>query len=170
MKKVLSTLILFGISCGFTFSQAPKVNLTKDGVKPVVLSFDASVSINQIYTKAKSWNASLVKYPKSTIRIDKENIQVKHGGYIEKAWKIRDNNFDHWYPMEYTLNIEIKDGKCRVTFATTEDGYKIWFAANGTTIKKFKDAKATFEATINALLTSLYNHIKSTPKKTEDSW
>jgi hypothetical protein len=171
MKKICSTLIVFGIFCGLAFSQtAPKYILTKDGVKPVVLSFDASVTTNQIYTKAKSWNASMAKYPNSVVRIDKENVQVKHGGYIEKAWRIKDNNFDHWYNMEYTLNVEIKDGRCRVTFNSQETAYKVWFNANGTIIPKFKDAKATFETTINTLLTSLYTQIKSTPKKTEDNW
>ena len=171
MKKILSTLIIAGLFCVFTFSQTvPKFTLSKDGVKPVVLTLDASYTANQIYTKVKSWNANMVNYQSSTIRIDKENVQVKHGGYIDKAWNIRANNYDHWYEMTYTLNIEIKEGRCRVTFENTADSYKVWFNADGTVIKKFKDAKSTFEATINNLLTSLYNHIKSTPKKVEDNW
>jgi hypothetical protein len=171
MKKIFLTVVVIGIFCGSAFSQTtPKFNLTKDGIKPIVLTFDASISINQIYTKSKSWNASMAKYPISAIRINKENVQVKHGGYVEKAWKITDNKFEHWYPMEYTLNVEIKEGKCRVTFDTPETGYKVWFNADGTILKKFKDSKATFELTVNTLLTSLYNYIKSTPKKAEDNW
>lgn len=157
--------------CGFASSQtAPKFTLTKDGVKPVVLTFDVSYTANQIYTRAKSWNAKLLKYPESTIRIDKENVQVKHGGYIEKAWKVRDNNFDYWYNINYTLNIEIKDARCRVTVDVPETNYKVWFNTDGTVTKKFKDSKTTFEATINNLLTSLFAHIKSEPKKAEDNW
>lgn len=171
MKTTLFAILILGLNWGLSFSQTtPKFNLTKEGVKPVVLTFDASVSINQIYTKAKSWNANLIKFPTSAIRVDKENVQVKHSGHVVQGWKIRANNYDHWYTLEYTLNIEIKEGRCRVTFETPEDRYKVWYNANGTTIPKFKDSEATFEKTINDLLTSLYTHIKSVPKKVEDNW
>lgn len=171
MKKLMFMLLIVAVCGEFSFSQTvPKFNLTKDGVAPVVLTFDASYTAYQIYNKVKSWNASLAKYPASAIRVDKENTQVKFGGHIVEAWKIRDNNYDHWYTMEYTLNVEIKDGRCRVTFETPETRYKVWFNADGTTIKKFKDSEISFETTINNLLSSLYNHIKSVPKKAEDNW
>lgn len=171
MRKIVSTLLISCVFCGFIFSQTtPKFNLTKDGVAPIVLTFDTSYSANKIYTNAKSWNASLIKYPQSAIRVDKENAQLKFAGHVEQAWKIRDNNFDHWYTMEYILNIEIKDGRCRVTFETPEVRYKVWYNASGTILPKFKDSEATFETTINGLLTSLYNHIKNIPKKVEDNW
>ncbi len=170
MKKILLLLII-GAYCGIAAAQkAPKFNLTKDGVAPVVLTFDASFTANQIYTKAKGWNTSKNKYPQASIRVDKENTQLKLAGYIEKAWKIRANNFDHWYPLDYALNIEIKDGRCRVSFETAENRYKVWYDKKGAIIPKFKDSEATFEATINELLTSLYTFIKTTPKKTEDNW
>lgn len=171
MKKIFLTLLISTIFCGFIFSQtAPKFNLTKEGIKPIILTFDAGLSANQIYTKLKSWNASMIHYPQSSIRVDKENSQLKFGGYIEKAWKIKDNNFDHWYPMEYTMNVEIKDGRCRVTFETPEVMYKVWYKADGSTVKKFIDSEATFETTINGLLTSLNTQIKGTPKKVESNW
>lgn len=170
MKKILLLLIVVAY-CGFSNAQkTPRFNLTKDGVDPVVLTFDASFSANQIYTKAKGWNFSKNKHPQSSIRVDKENTQLKLAGYIEKGWKIRANNFDHWYPLDYALNIEIKDGRCRVSFETPETRYKIWYNKDGSVISKFKDSEATFEATINELLTSLYIFIKTTPKPKEDNW
>lgn len=171
MNKLLSTLLLSIFICISVFSQSsPKFDLTKDGVKPVVLTFDAGLSAYQIYTKAKTWNASMVKYPQSAIRVDKESTQLKFGGNIEEAWKIRDNSIDHWYPLVYTLNVEIKDGRCRVTFETEEVRYKVWYNADGSTIPKFKDSEASFEASINLLLSSLNTHIKDVPKKVEDNW
>lgn len=154
------------------FSQAtPKFVLTKEGVKPVVLTFDASKTASMIFTRLKTWNAENIKYPKSTIRSEKENTQIKFGGYIEKGFKIRDNNFDHWYNLEYNLNVEIKDGRCRVNFETPESRYKVWFNQDGSVIKKFAASKASFEASINELLNSINTHIKNnTPKKTEDNW
>jgi hypothetical protein len=169
MKKLF---IAFLLSLPFVaFSQTtPKFNLTKEGVPPVVIPLDVSFTAVKIYEKVKSWNASLIKYPETGIRVDNPNIQVKFAGYKDNAWKIRDNNFDHWYTLQYTLNVEIKDGRCRVTFETPETRYKVWYNADGSIIPKFKESEASFETTINALLNSLVTHIKSVPKKVEDNW
>jgi hypothetical protein len=156
---------------GSVFSQAaPKFKLTKDGVKPVVLTFDASFSANQIYSKVKEWVALTYKNSKAAIRVDKENSLVKVGGFKSKAWKVRDNNFDYWYDLEYTILIEIKEAKCRVTFETPDNKYKVWYNKDGTIISKFKNSEATFEATVNEFLTSLNTHIKEKPKKAVDNW
>ena len=171
MKKIFLTLFLSGIFCEFSFSQTvPKFVLTKYGIKPVVMTFDANYNAGKIYTKLKNWNASQIKYPQSAIRIDKEDTQLKFAGYIEEGWKVRANNFDHWYSVQYTLNVEIKDGKCRITIDTPEVNYKVWYAADGSLLKKFIDSKTTFETSINKLLASLYTHIKDAPKKVEDNW
>lgn len=171
MKKLFILFLILGICNGLTFSQGtPKFNLTEEGVKPVVLTFDASFTANQIYTKVKEWVKLTLKDPKSATRIDKENQLIKIGVFKEKAYKIRDNNFDYWYDLEYTLTIEIKDAKCRVIFATPEVKYKVWYNKDGSTIKKFKDAEATFETTINEPLTALYKHIKEPKKVVKDDW
>jgi hypothetical protein len=170
MKKLFTLLFILVSFNGLIFSQtAPKYNLTKDGVEPVVLNFDASFTANQLYTKVKEW-VKLTNGSSKTLRIDKENSLVKVGIFKEKAWKIRDHNQDYWYDMEYTLNIEIKDAKCRVTFATPDVRWKLWFNKDGSTIKKFKDSEASFETTINEPLTSLYQYIKEPKKVVKDDW
>lgn len=171
MKKLILLLLVLGSSNDFIFSQvAPKFNLTKDGVAPVVLNFDATLKADQIYTSVKDWYTNTFKNPQSAIRIDTENTLVKIGAFKKQAWKIRDNNFDYWYDLEYTLTIDIKDAKCRVTFATPEERYKVWFMKDGSTIKKFKDSEISFEATINEVLTSLYKYIKEPKKVAKDDW
>jgi hypothetical protein len=171
MKKILLFPLIAFFLGGLLYSQTPpKFTLTKDGVKPVVLNFDASFTANQIYTRIKEWVLAYYKDPKAPIRVDKENTLVKVGGYKEKGWKIRANNFDNWYVLEYTLTIEIKPAKCRVTFETPETRYKVWFNSNGTVIPKFKDSKASFEATMNEFLTTLNDQIKGAKKKPADDW
>lgn len=171
MKKVFIFLLVVLSFSGNVFSQTqPKFNLTKDGIKPVVLTFDASFTANQIYTKVKQWVTETYKYPSTAIRVDTENTLVKIGGFKEKAWKIRANNFDHWYDLEYTITIEIKDARCRLTFATPEVRYKVWYNKDGSTIKKFKDSEATFETSMNEFLTSIYNAIKNPKQKPVDNW
>jgi hypothetical protein len=171
MKKIyLISLIIISFG-GSIFSQAaPAFILTKDGVKPVVLNFDASCTSNLIYSRIKEWVVATYKYPKSVTRIDTENKLVKIGSIKEKAWKIRSNNIDYWNDLEYTLTIDIKDAKCRVTFETNDVRWKVWFNKNGVLIKNFKDAKTSFEASINELLTSLNNQIKGSKKKNTDDW
>lgn len=171
MKQTCLALLSAFLICGLGFAQTPaKLNLTRDGIKPVVFTFDESYTAGKIYSKIKSWNASNIKYPPSAIRVDKENTLVKLGGYVEQGYKIRDNNFDHWYPIQYTMNIEIKDSKCRILFEVPEVNYKIWYNPDGSVIKKFADTESSFETTINKLLTSLVTYIKETPKKAEDNW
>lgn len=174
MKTIILSLLIITVYVGYNNAQTvkttPVFNVTRDGVKPVVLTFDASYTADKIYNKVKNWNASLINYPESATRVDKKNEQLKFGGYIEQAYKINANNFDHWYQMEYTVNIEIKDGKCRVTYDSPDDKYKIWFNTDGTVIKKFNASKASLETSINKLLTSIYTYIKDEPKKATDNW
>jgi hypothetical protein len=169
-KTILTTILGLIFSISIYSQTTPKFNLTKDGVQPVVLTFDETFTASKIYSKAKSWNATMADYPASVIRIDKENTQLKFGGYIEKAWKIRDNDFDSWFPMKYTMNVEIKDGRCRVTFESSENNYKVWYNTDGSTIKRFLVSESSFETAINKLLSSLYTYIKAVPKKTDDNW
>ena len=171
MKKLIIVILILGNYNGFIFSQAvPKFKLTPDGVKPVVLNFDASFTASLIYTRVKEWVKLALKDPKTAVRIDKENTMIKVGVFKDKAYKIRDNNFDYWYDLEYTLTIEIKDTKCRVIFATPEVKYKVWYNKDGSTIKKFKDAEAAFETTINEPLTAIYKQIKEPKKVVKDDW
>jgi hypothetical protein len=170
----MKTLILFLGACviltHLDAQTPPKFNLTKDGISPVVLTFDVSYTASKIYSRVKAWNPSVAKFPMATVRVDNENTQVKFAGHIDEAWNIRDNNVDHWYTLEYVLNIEIKDGRCRVTVETSDTRYKVWYGPNGTIIPKFKNTEDSFEKTINTLLTSLYTGIKDPPKKVEDNW
>ena len=171
VKELFLFLLMLTASSGFIHSQTtPKFTVTRDGVNAVVLNFDPGLQAEQVYTKVKEWYGVYYKNLQSSIRVDTKNTLLKIGAFKEKAWKIRDNNFDHWYDLEYTLTIEIKDGKCRVTFASPEDRYKVWFAKDGTTLPKFKDSKATFEASINEPITSLYKYIKEPKKVNKDDW
>jgi hypothetical protein len=169
-KLYLSFVLILSVN-GSIFSQkAPVFNLTKDGVKPVVIALDATYSSNLIYTRVKEWVTLTYKYPKSVIRIDTENTLVKVGSIKEHAWKIKSSGIEYWNDLEYTMTIEIKEAKCRVTLATNDVRYKVWYNADGSLKKNFKESESTFEASINELLTSLYNQVKGTKQKIKDDW
>jgi len=171
MKKFVFILFVYIFFNGLAFSQkAPVFVLTKDGVKPVVISLDTSFHSKVIYTRVKEWVKLTYPSPKSVIRVDNENLLVKVGYYKDRAYKIRNKDIDYWYNIEYTLTIEIKDSKCRITFATDDIKYKPWFNKDGTLIKTFKDTKTTYEATMNELIVPLYNQIKGLNKKKSDDW
>jgi hypothetical protein len=156
---------------GFTFSQtSPKFKMTKDGVKPVVITFDTSYTASLIYTRVKEWISLNNKSPKSVTKVDTENSLIKFSCYKEKAWHIKNAGVDLWNDLAYTLTVEMKTGKCRITFATDETRYKVWYNTDGTLKKNFKESESTFENTINETLTSLYNHIKGEKKKAKDEW
>ena len=171
MKKIYLILLVVLSFNGFIFSQTePEFKLTKDGIKPVVVEFDTNYHANLIYTRVKEWIALNNKYPKSVTRIDHENSLIKFSCYKKDAWIININNVDYWNEMQYTCKVEIKDYKCRITFASDEDRYKFWYNDDGTLKEKFKRSEASFESTVNETLTSLYNHIKGTKKTPTEEW
>jgi hypothetical protein len=169
----ITGLILLVITSfnGFLFSQtAPKFKLTKDGMKPVVITFDTSYREQVIYTKIKEWIKTNNKNPNSVVRIDNPNSLIKFSSYKDKAWKLITNGAEIWNEMQYTFSVEIKKGKCRVTFGTEETRYKVWYNKDGTLIKKFKPSEASFENTVNETLASMYNYLKGSKKKVSDDW
>lgn len=171
MKKISFVLLVILIFTGFTFSQTPpKFNVTKDGVKPVVITFDTSYTAKLIYARVKEWISLNNKSPKSVTKVDNENSLVKFSCYKEKAWHIKNAGVDLWNDLAYTLAVEMKTGKCRITFATDETRYKVWYNKDGSLNKNFKESEITFENTINETLMSLYNHIKGDKKKDKDDW
>jgi uncharacterized protein YjhX (UPF0386 family) len=171
MKKIsLLLFIVFSVN-GLLHSQtAPRFKVTKDGVKPVVISFDTSYNAHLIYTRVKEWISMNNKSPKAVTKIDNENSLVKFSCYKEKGWHIKNAGIDLWNDLAYTLAVEIKTGKCRVTFVSDETRYKVWYNKDGSLNKNFKESESTFENTINETLTSLYNHIKGDKKKVKDDW
>ena len=171
MKRIYLILFITIATYGCGFSQAtPKFKLTKEGIKPLVLTFDTSYSANLIYTRVKEWISLHNKYPKAVTKVDNENSLVKFSCYKEEAWRIKNNGADYWNELPYTLAVEIKKAKCRITFATEEIRYKAWYNKDGTLIKNFKESESTFEATVNETLSSFYNHIKGGKKKATDDW
>ena len=160
MKKISFILFVIVFFSGSVFSRkAPEFKLTKDGIEPVVIEFDTSYSANLIYTRVKEWIALNNKYPSSVTRIDKEDSLIKFSCYSKSAFKIKVNNIDYWHDMQYTFKVEIKDFRCRITFATDEDRYKFWYNDDGSLKERFKESEAAFENTVNETLTSLYDHI-----------
>jgi hypothetical protein len=170
MKKIHLIRLWVIFFCVPAISQTvPKFKVTKEGVKPVIIALDTSYSANLIYTRVKQWISLNNKNPYAVTKIDNVNSLIKFSCYKEKAWRIKNNGIDYWNDLQYTLAIEIKDAKCRVTFATDDNRYKVWFNKDGALIKNFKESETTFEAAINETLASLYEYIKG-QKKPKDDW
>ena len=171
MKTIYLTLLIPLFFIGSGLSQIiPKFKSSKDGIKPVVITLDTSYSANLIYVRVKEWISLNNKSPKAVTKIDNENSLVKFSCYKEKAWRIKNKGVDYWNDLQYTLTVEIKKGRCRVSYDSDDTRYKVWYNKDGSLIKNFKEAEATYETTVNETLTSLYNHIKGTKKKSTDDW
>lgn len=170
MKKLYFLITGCLLCCGLDIAQTPpKFKLTKDGIQPVVLIFGDNYDAKTIYTRVKEWISLHNQYPKSVTKVDQENQMLKFSGYKENGWRIKNNENDYWNELRYTLVVEIKDARCRVTFATEDTRYKVWFNKDGSLIKNFKVSLDTFEASVNETLASLYEHIKGVKKKA-DNW
>lgn len=162
-------LLIFPAIYGLSQS-VPKFKSSKDGVKPVVLTFDTSYSANIIYNRVKEWISANNKNPKGVTKIDNENALIKFGCYKEKAWRVNNKGVDYWNDLQYTLTVEIKKGRCRVSYNSDDTRYKVWYNKDGSLIKNFKVSESTFEETINETLMSLYKHIRGDVKKAGNDW
>ncbi|MBN2613236.1 MAG: DUF4468 domain-containing protein [Bacteroidales bacterium] len=170
MKTIYILFCLMVASNAAGLAQPPRFDLKKDGIQPVVIEFGENFPDSVIYLKVKEWIALNNKSPKSVTRVDNENELVKFSCFSKDGWKGKVNNYDYWYELAYTLTVEIKDYKCRVTFNSDESRYNFWYNDNGSIKENFKESEKTFESTVNNTLVSLYNHIAGIVKKESDNW
>lgn len=171
MKKIYLLFIAILSFQVFGFAQkTPKFDLTKDGMKPIIVAFDTSYHDSVIYAKIKEWISLNNKNPQSVTRIDNKNSLVKFSCFAHDGWKSKINNVDYWNELQFTFAIEIKDARCRITFATDENRYKFWYNADGKIKDQFKESETTFENSVNKQLASLYDFMLHGPKTKKDDW
>lgn len=171
MKK-LFLLVFVSISIISYSQDTTKLELTKDGVLPIVVKLD-SFNAKSIYTKTLNWIQVNYKNPKEVLKTNVENETIRIDGFKNNAWFYKSLGMKQEYDMEYSFLIEIKESKIRLTFTPGQfwaDNKKVsydyttFFKSSGELRGAYKDAKPSMEQSMNDLVSSLYNYIKGTQK------
>lgn len=174
MKKLLPFIFLF--LPAFIYSQnIEKFELTKEGVKPVVIEFD-SLNASQLYTKAMNWVQETYKNPEVVLKTKIENEKLRVDGISKAAWFYKGMGMTMYYDVEYSFHIEIKDEKVRLSFTfgnTWGDGKssyldytKLW-KEDGEFYRMYRDTKPGMDKMMNDLSLSFYTYMKG---KKQSDW
>ena len=171
MKKLflLSSLFVSGLSYS---QELPKFELTKDGVQPIVVNID-SFDGQTLYKKTFNWVQENYKNPKEVLKTNIENETIRIDGFKKSAWFYKSLGIKLEYDMEYSFQVDFKEGKIRLTFTPGQFwadnqkalyNYSTFFKSSGELRGAYKDAKPSMEQSMNDLVSSLYNYIKGNKK------
>lgn len=173
--KVTFLLMLFASIT--TLSQdIPKFELTKEGIKPIVVNID-SFTTSALYDKSLKWIQETYKNPELVLKTKIENEKIRIDGYKQEACYFKSLGIKTSFDVKYYFEVEFKDNKIRLTYLPYEfwsSGrkmsytYEVFFNNSGEVRAMYKEAKSTLETSMNELVTSLYTYIKGSNKK--DDW
>lgn len=169
MKK-LKTMCLFVmlIFMNKTFSQETKFELTLNGYEPKVVQIDG-LNKEDIYKLTKKWIVKTYKNPKEVLTADIENENVKINGFSTNIVKWSSGN---GWDLNYTLDIEFKDNKYRLSISADIDGnqieYTTFFKNDGTKRNGYKGGPESIDLFINNLVEDLNKYIKN--KGDDNKW
>lgn len=149
-------------------------DLTKDGVKPVVVELD-SMDVKVLYTKTLKWIQESYKNPSEVLKTNLVNEKVRIDGYKSNAWYYKSLGVRQEYDMEYSFEIEFKDKKLRLTFTPGQfwtQGqksytYSAFYKGSGELKPIYKDGELSLEQTMNELKDSLISYLN---KKKDNDW
>jgi len=161
-------IILSLLVSTFAFGQVPKLELTRNGVEPAVINVDI-ITASDIYARTLRWLEDNFDNPDNVIVANLENKELSIKAVEPKVWTPTRIGEDTDYGIEYTLKIEFRDGRYKVTYNLgnfEKDGkklsttYKDLFKKFDGSVKHNYDAAvAGIESKLNKKTESLYNYI-----------
>jgi len=112
MKKILLSIVLLS---SFAYSQVPKLELNANGMEPLVI-VDAISPASTMYAKTINWLEQHYDNPDNIIVSRTENKEINIKSVEPKVWVANRIGVDTNYDIQYSLKIEFKDGKYRITY------------------------------------------------------
>ena len=153
-------------------SNIQKFELTKDGVKPIILVFD-SLTAPTIYKKTLNWVQETYKNPSEVLKTNIENEKIRVDGIKKNVWFYKGMGMKIFYDVEYSFYVEFKDGKAKLSFTfgnTWNEGkssyvdYTKIYKENGDVYSMYKETKPGMELMMNELALSFFKYVKEVKK------
>ena len=179
MKFLASfTLLFITITSASQSSEVPRLELTPNGIEPVIYEVPGA-SPEQLYERAYNWVLDSYKDPDEVIMVKRENEEIRISGFKRNAYAFNSLGIKYYYDLTYSLELEFKEGRYRITFTPDKvfsegqtapfAGQINWFKNNGQRRSFYRLSLETFDESINNLAYSIYDRLSSDQEK-DDDW
>ena len=179
MKKIILITIGLLISNVGLSQEIPQLKLTPNGVEAIVVEIEDS-SASELYNKALYWVQETYKNPDEVLKGNIPNDKIRINGYAESAWSITTLGMRSMMNMNYTLEIEFREGRYRLIYTIGQfyvDGagranynYTSLFNKKGEVRRMYSNSIPELEATMNSLSLSFYNYVSGKTAEKDDNW
>ena len=172
LNYILSFLMLILIDT-YLFAQADKFYIQNGEIKSIVQSIP-EMKGDSIYVKSNEWINYNFKNADAVIGSSIDNKMMRFTGINPSFAK----SFGYTYDLEFTIRIEFKENRYRLTVENLRSGNNGTYAnfnlgdyykSNGEPRKPYVDFVIGIENTLNNLNFSLYNYIIGKTEK-NDEW
>lgn len=152
----------------------PQFDLTNSGVNPIIIQID-NTDAKALYQKTYKWVQESYKDPKEVLKTNLENEKIRVEGFQANAWHYKSLGVRQEFDMEYSLEIEFKDNRIRLTFSpgqfwtqgqNARFTYTGFYKNNGELKPIYKEAETSLEESMNAISKSLFEYL--TVRKKDD--
>lgn len=163
------TLILINSNL---FGQAENFDIENGEIKPIVQPIDGMKS-DSLYIKSIEWINYNFKKADAVIGSSIDNKMIRFTG-INPSFS---NSHGYTYDLEFTVRIEFKENRYKLTIENLRSGNNGTFAnfnlgdyykSNGEPRKAYLDFVIGIENTLNNLNLSIYNYLTGKTKKNDD--
>tara|TARA_R110001583_G_scaffold70034_4_gene198557 strand:+ start:31 stop:555 length:525 start_codon:yes stop_codon:yes gene_type:complete len=157
---------------GNVFGQAEKFGIKNGDIEPLVQSVNGMKS-DSIYSKSNEWINYNFKKADAVIGSSIDNKMIRFTGINPNFAK----SFGYIYDLEFTIRIEFKENRYRLTVENLRSGnngifanfnFSDYYKSNGEPRKAYKDFVIGIENTLNNLNQSIYNYMTGKTEKKDD--
>jgi hypothetical protein len=177
MKNIILLALILLSKIAFS-QEIPPLELTKNGVEPIVVTID-NLTDNELQLKTLNWIQEyyLIEQPetysKGIIKTDILNGTIRIIAIKKNAWSYESDGIKTHYDVEYFLLVNCEDNKINISVdfgntwsqgkgvsQSTAVNYKNLWKENGEVHKVFKDTKQGIDHMMNELAFSLVNYLR----------
>jgi hypothetical protein len=155
-----------------SFGQIEKFNIQNGEIKPLVQSIE-KMNSEEIYIKSNEWINYSFKKADAVIGSSVDKKMVRFTGIKPEFAK----TFGYIYDLEFTIRIDIKDNRYRLTVENLRSGnngifanfnFADYYKSNGKPRKSYQDFVIGIENTLNNLNISIYNYLTGKTEENDD--
>lgn len=168
---------LFVLVSSFAFGQN-KLQLSKDGSSEIVTEVP-NATAEQLFLKTKEWIQKTYKNPNSVLKAEIKDDMIRIEGFQQGFFYVK-SIVKQIYDIQYTIEINFKDGKYKFAFVPGQISYKgspnngfnidDFFKEDGSVRKLYQASYDSATVSLNDLYLAHYNYITGQTTDKKEDW